>query len=376
MSLGLTLQRHLLWAGILLAAGSCGNSSLSSTTTTEQCTAGQKRCSGNDLQMCGAENTFQTMQTCSAPTTCDDNLGCIACQPGTSVCGSNGVEIHSCLADGSIGPTTSTCSFGQACRNGACVDACEVAASEFVYVVDTNNNFLSFEPRIDTDPKALKLIGKLNCSTSGAKPFSMAVDRKARAWVLYDDGTIYLVNPQDASCMPSTYQSGQQGFKAFGMGFVSDTAGSSSETLYVGNNQSNRGSLGLATINPATLVLTKFANFPANVTSSPEMTGTGASQLFGYFPSNTAGQHMIVQINRQTGAFDTTYQLSPLPSAPMDWAFAHWGGRYYQFVTTSDGVSRILRYNPQTKANDVVQTGTMYPIVGAGVSTCAPTTVG
>jgi hypothetical protein len=60
----------------------------------------------------------------------------------------------------------------------------------------------------------------------------------------------------------------------------------------------------------------------------------------------------------------------------MDWAFAHWGGRYYQFVTTSDGKGYIYRFDPQTKTNDLVQMNMKYPIVGAGVSTCAPTTIG
>ncbi len=380
MYLRLAFRRILLGAGLFLSLGSCNGNTLG-TFSSAPCTAGQKRCDGSAFQTCSSEGIFQTMQTCGGANVCDDALGCVACHPGSRVCANDNTEVHSCLENGTAGPTT-TCDFGQACKDGQCIDACEVAASEFIYVVDDQNHFLSFEPRIDTDQNALKFIGDLTCSTNGATPFSMAVDRKARAWVLYDDGTIYLVNPKDASCTASSYVSGQMGFKRFGMGFVSDTAGSSNETLYIANNldfKNSTDSKGMAKINPTTLALTKFADFPQGVVSSPELTGTGSSLLFGYFPSNVMNQHMIVQINRTSGAFDGTYQLTPLPNEPTAWAFAHWGGRYYQFVTTYDGtveVNRILRYNPSTSKNDEVQTGTNYRIVGAGVSTCAPTTVG
>lgn len=372
MNLRLALCWGLLWAAPAL--GGCSNTGLGSTSGADICEAGQRRCSGNEVQTCDANGAFVSTTTCGAAQSCDTTLGCIDCSPGTSVCANNNLEVHSCSDTGQIGPLTSMCSFGQTCQNGACVDSCEVAASEFVYVVDVNNNFLSFEPRIDTDPKALKVIGKLNCSTSGATPFSMAVDRKARAWVLYNDGNIYFVSPKDASCTPSGYTASQMGFTRFGMGFVSDAAGSRSETLYVGSNGIG-GTNGLAKIDPTTLKLAKFADFPAGVTASPEMTGTGASELFGYFPSSAVDQHLIVRINKTSGAFDTTYKLAPLPGQPNDWAFAHWGGRYYQFVT-SNGKNQIRRFNPATQTNDIVQDSTAYPIVGAGVSTCAPLILG
>lgn len=372
MNLRLALCWGLLWAAPALEG--CSNTELGSTSGADSCQAGQRRCNGSDVQMCDANGVFVSTTTCAAAQSCDTTLGCIDCSPGTSVCSSNNLEVHSCTETGQIGPLTSTCSFGQTCQNGSCVDSCEVAASEFVYVVDVNNNFLSFEPRIDTDPKALKVIGKLSCSTTGATPFSMAVDRKARAWVLYNDGNIYLVSPKDASCTPSGYKPGQMGFTRFGMGFVSDAAGSRSETLYIGSNGIG-GTNGLAKIDPLTLMLAKFADFPPGVTASPEMSGTGASELYGYFPSSAVDQHLIVRINKTSGAFDTTWKLAPLPGQPADWAFAHWGGRFYQFVT-SGGKNQIRRYNPATQTNDVVQDSTPYPIVGAGVSTCAPLILG
>ncbi|HRI49550.1 MAG TPA: hypothetical protein PLW65_05160 [Pseudomonadota bacterium] len=372
MNLRLALCWGLLWAAPAL--GGCSNTGLGSTGGADICEAGKRRCSGNEVQTCDANGAFVPTTSCGLAQSCDATLGCIDCSPGTSVCANNNLEVHSCTDTGQIGPLTSMCSFGQTCQNGSCVDSCEVAASEFVYVVDVDNNFLSFEPRIDSDPKALKVIGKLNCTTSGATPFSMAVDRKARAWVLYNDGNIYFVSPKDASCTPSGYTASQMGFTRFGMGFVSDASGSRSETLYVGSNGIG-GTNGLAKIDPLTLTLAKFADFPAGVTASPEMSGTGASELFGYFPSSTMDQHLIVRINKTSGAFDTTFKLAPLPAQPNAWAFAHWGGRYYQFVT-SNGKNQVRRFNPATQTNDVVQDSTAYRIVGAGVSTCAPLILG
>ena len=68
------------------------------------------------------------------------------------------------------------------------------------------------------------------------------------------------------------------------------------------------------------------------------------------------GQPIIVRINKASGAFDTTWQLPALPSGPQAWAFAHWGGRYYQFVTNGDK-NQVRRYDPQAKTNTLVQDG-------------------
>lgn len=106
-----------------------------------------------------------------------------------------------------------------------------------------------------------------------------------------------------------------------------------------------------------------------------EFTGAGAAELYGYFPSATTGKNFIARINKSTAQYDLTWQLPALAAQHNAWAFAHWGGRYYQFVTVN-GQNQILRYDPTTKANIVVQSSTPYPIVGAGVSTCAPYIVG
>ena len=101
--------------------------------------------------------------------------------------------------------------------------------TDLIYVVSQDTESLySF------DPPTLKFtdIGPLHCTTS-ASPFAMSVARDGTAWVLYDDGNIFHVSTKDASCTPTAYAPGQNGFTVFGMGFSADAVGSSQESLFV-----------------------------------------------------------------------------------------------------------------------------------------------
>jgi hypothetical protein len=157
--------------------------------------------------------------------------------------------------------------------------------------------------------------------------------------------------------------------------------GAKTDTLYVaratvGNNTDN--SLGKI---DSSLTLSRIGTI-TGVTHSPEMTGTANAELYGYFPSNQAGKHLIAQIDRTNASFPKTYTLTPLPSADQNYgfAFAHWGGRFYYFITmtltSGSQVSRVYRYDPATNMSTLILDNSPYVIVGAGVSTCAPTTVG
>ena len=54
------------------------------------------------------------------------------------------------------------------------------------------------------------------------------------------------------------------------------------------------------------------------------------------------------------------------------WAFAHWGGRFYQFISGNSGYSRVYRFDPATGKNPKVVSSLGHRIVGAGVSIKAP----
>jgi len=303
---------------------------------------------------------------------CDPNDGCVSCAPGDeTTC--VGTEVHACNADGSIGALVETC-ITEACSFGACVsDGCS-AESKLIYLVDDNFNLLSFSPA--NDAHEFKLLTRPQCHTSVpyATPFSMAIDRQGKAWVLYWGGELFYVNLKTGQCAPTNHVPKNRGYELFGMGFVSDAPGSDDETLYIFGGLEgaiNQGTL--ATIDASTFQIDTIGSL-ALKDQSPELTGTGNAKLFGYFPGTSA---FVAEINKSTGAF---VQEWPVPDVGVvtAWAFAHWGGRFYIFVTAAapgalEEKSMVLRLDPSDGSVDTVVEDMPYRVVGAGVSTCAPT---
>lgn len=242
--------------------------------------------------------------------------------------------------------------------------------ARWIYLVDDAYELMRYEPDTDT----LTVIGSLACTTGSATPFSMSVDRNATAWVLYNDGNVFLADVRDASCRASGFAPNQMGFEVFGMGFASDTAGSAAETLYisggplaaVGSGSSMFGSLDTATLTVATR---------GALSGTPELTGNGAGELWGFFPDTTPMS--VRQLHKEGGMTLRTIDVSSInPSgfgSAAAWAFAFWGGRYYIFYQGAfDATTGIYRVTPDTSAVEVVRMNIGYKIVGAGVSTCAP----
>ena len=99
---------------------------------------------------------------------------------------------------------------------------------------------------------------------------------------------------------------------------------------------------------------------------------TGASLGGGIFEEvSLRGARLAGATLREFDVSSIDTSFLPLPNA---WAFAYWGGRYYIFYLGALGTSSsIFRLTPDTGAVEVVIPETGYRIVGAGVSTCAPT---
>ncbi|MFO0579041.1 MAG: hypothetical protein U1A78_33985 [Polyangia bacterium] len=365
---------HIFPALVLSAAlAGCGTSVNSTGYTPApdaMCTQeGQHACYGNTYSVCNSAGYLTPVSDCGA-LVCSDSLGCVDCAPGSMTC--VGDEVHRCGADGKAAELLNACAFGERCRAGTCVDACEVEASEFIYLLDDQNELLSFAPR--NDAHTLSVIGKIGCMAQGGQsPNSMSIDRKARAWVNYDSGEIFLVSTKDASCAPSMYTAGTSGITPkVGMGFVADLAGSGTESLYL-------ASFGTSSI---LYKMTATSQTPVKIGSlpmsqvSPEMTGTGDATLFAYFPSSVANEHRIARIDKATAQILSDWKLPPLPAQANAWAFAHWGGRFYMFVTPQNIGNQIYRFDPASNEYKLILDKTSYRIVGAGVSTCAPTRIG
>ena len=243
--------------------------------------------------------------------------------------------------------------------DGADGAACSEAA-KLVYVLSYEMGLYSFSP----PSLAFQKIGDLACpAVGGATPFSMAVDRSGLAWVLYDDGSLFHVSTADASCSPTAFVAGSPSFSKFGMGFVADAPGSPSETLYV----SSFDGASLGKIDTSTLELSVVGDYDA-IFQSAELTGTGAARLYGFF---TTAPPIVAEIAPTTAKI-----LSQAPQPSVDigtaWAFAFWGGDFWLF--TAPGVaSRVDRYRPSDGTTVTMLSNVGFDIVGAGVSTCAPT---
>ena len=241
------------------------------------------------------------------------------------------------------------------------------AGTQFVYVVNEENHLMRF----DVPSLTFKDLGTMACETGwlADTPFSMAIDRQAVAWVLYGDGKLFKVSTEDASCQPTSFAVGQEGFTTFGMGFATDVSGGFTETLYVSNAVYGAGSSSLGTLSFPALTLTEIAPTESGI-GSAELSGNGLGELWAFFPNGS----LVAQVDKATGAL---WPKIPLPAATISdaraWAFATWGGDFYLFFAGQlDSSSSVYRVK-KDGTFETLLTDTGWNITGAGVSSCAPT---
>jgi len=240
---------------------------------------------------------------------------------------------------------------------------CPDAAITFIYLISSSYQLYSFNP-VDS---SLKLIGNIVCpAPSTDTPFSMAVDRKGVAYILFTDEHIYKVSTLNASCQATGFQPRQSNFGLFGMGFATNDVGPT-ETLYVSGDPRNAASAELARIDVSNFKLTPIGS-PGFLHA--ELTGTGSNRLFGFYTrTDTSPPSYIGEIDTDTATVIAEKRLDTVDQG-TGWAFAFWGGDFYMFHAPN-GNPVVTRYRP---ADDSVTQITTLPtvIVGAGVSTCAP----
>ncbi len=247
------------------------------------------------------------------------------------------------------------------------VDDCSEGAKR-IYLVTQEEILLRFWP----PTLELSEIGSLDCSptSAGATPFAMSVDRNARAWVLYNDGEIFHVDTNTAGCASTAFVPGQEGFDVFGMAFVADAPGGTAETLFIAGPPAGAGPgspARLGRIGGDTLTVT----YLGPLATFPDLTGTGAAELWGFFPFQTPA--VVQQIDKASGAVSGTQTIPFGFTDTVAWAFAFWGGDFFLFVQGGAAASStIYRLDPDTGTTSSILADTGYTIVGAGVSTCAP----
>lgn len=258
---------------------------------------------------------------------------------------------------------------GEGGEGGAPPPECDPATTQFIYLVTDAGALFSYNPA--TGNTALR--GTLDCDSFGATPFSMGVDRRGTAYVVYNDGFLYKVDILDASCEPTDFEVGQEGFTTFGMGFALDEGpkGDPVETLYVAGIDFGQPSRGLAKIDTETLELDFIGEFSTSFSDRIEMTSSSDGNLYGYFLNDQGSGGWVVDINEQTAVIESDTFINA-GSGSSSLAFAWWGGDFYVFTGDgANGTTNVTRFDPDSGEVAIIKTFDGI-VVGAGVSTCAP----
>lgn len=254
-------------------------------------------------------------------------------------------------------------------NNNNNTDGCS-AEAKLIYVVDEGNQLSTYDPVTRTFAD----LGALSCpAQGGATPFSMGIDRDANAWVLFSSGELFKVDTATLGCTATSWTPGGPSFNllVFGMGFSTDAVGGTTDTLYIaGGFGPTDPTSALNTLNTSTLAPTPVGT----VQDWPELTGTGDAELWGFFPSATSPR--IEKLDKTNGSALQTFNLGTLAGNPMAWAFAFFGGDFHVFLMRdTDAATTVYQVNGQTgQVTNMLPTNTRR-IVGAGVSTCAPTVI-
>jgi hypothetical protein len=255
-----------------------------------------------------------------------------------------------------------------------------------VYVLSHEGDLYSFHP----DALVFEPVGHLSCQARhGATPNSMAVDRAGTAWLNFNDGSFFRASTRDASCEPTSIPIAQHGFGIVGMAYASTGRDLVDETLFVWGGHSwgdtrddgwggpfgPRGSrrepgLGLAAIDTARGLLRPIGEDRRGLGMvRGELTGTGDGKLYGFFATRPA---TLAEIDVVTGE---TRSHRPLPDVDTGraWAFSSWGGDFWFYTAGGGETTSVTRLSGTSGELGVMLTDIGFVVVGAGVSTCAPT---
>ena len=297
---------------------------------------------------------------CAEPSVMIDD----SCITGTTRCVSNQYE----RCDNEQWVVEQVCE--QTCANDrGCTDdlsaGCDLDA-QHIYLLRNGGELLKFDPR-----EGVSSIASLDLDVVGSCfgiPFSMSVDRTGRAWILsFLNGNIYWIDLKTGECTDSNYQLSGPVNDLFGMGFASDTNDPMRESLYVASASSVLMRPSLRAIDPETGQLRMIGDIAKG---GFELTGTSEGRLFAYSPE--AG--LVLELDTNQGEELRRWAV-PRSFSPTAWAFAHWGGLLYMFVTAVDSGNKIFQLDPETGQTETLEENGDYEIVGAGVSTCAPVVI-
>jgi hypothetical protein len=257
-----------------------------------------------------------------------------------------------------------------------------------IYAFDVNNALLRFDPLLlGSQTAPIQSLGVPICNVGPALPgwaggtsvISMSVDRLGFVWALYSSGEIFTINPATLACANTGYAPAQTAaWQLFNMAFAGPVT-ANEQSLYVSGGSVDMASTGnLGKIDPVALTVQTIGVLGGAADFSVSLAGVGTTDLFGLYPA-ISSPTFLRQIDRTTGAVvGTPLAVSGFGGATSAWAFAHWGGKFWVFVTTDNGVvqtTTLYSVDRTTGAQQGELTNLAFTPTSAGSSTCVPTTV-
>jgi len=250
------------------------------------------------------------------------------------------------------------------------------------------------------DPAALTFsqVVAISCpGTDGWTVASMAVDRSYHAWIEWGGTPNGESDPfakrldridlatggcdTDRGELPKVVEWGTP----LGMAFVTDTNGGSAERLFFVDTSTRLYGLS------ATGALGQYYEFKpgeGTVFSGVELSGTGEGRLFNMIMNWTpefdhpctaqdpCGPTVhLGEVDKATGKAISNVEVPDVEAmgiSPGGFAFAHWGGHFWFFISKDFGPTRVYDYDPVAKKTVLTKSDGPDGVVGAGVSTCAP----
>jgi hypothetical protein len=200
----------------------------------------------------------------------------------------------------------------------------------------------------------------------------MSVDRTGTAWVEYvpmdetdtTEDQLFKVNVTNAACTATTFKTSPFGTR-FGMGFVADAPMSTAESLFVAKGDPPYA-FGKFDTTALTIVTLGTPN------GGPELSGAGDAKLWAFFPDPSMPR--VSQLDKSNGAEGMSYPVAAAAGTNDGYAFAFWGGDFWVFLKKDTDTYSVLYHVRGSDGAVTTWPLTGRWIVGAGVSTCAPTT--
>jgi hypothetical protein len=257
---------------------------------------------------------------------------------------------------------------------------------KYVYVFTSTAHLLRFDPRrIGTASTAFEDLGTPTCPVGpplpgwlGVFPYSLSVAQDGQLWALFTSGQIFRIDPVSLACTDTGFAYTDD-WQLFAIAFAGRSGGAVEPLATAGGSLDPAQIGNLGRIDPVTLQAVTVAPLgaPASAEFSPSLTGVGESELFGFYPST--GTQVVQQIDRTTGQLIGTARAVPDTANPdqVAWAFAHWGGFFWLFLTDQEVAGPHTRLVKMERSTGAAMVAMVLPFtaVAAGVSTCVPTAI-